>query len=393
MKSPNRKSPKRRSHIRKSHNRKSPKRRLSNRKSHRKISPKKISPKKSPKCKKISKMVKSALDSENNKYYKSAQSFDKKLSSNKKYKSEESSDKEEQFYEIELTPEEKNIESTKSFRDLKKKWLDCAPWRERFPMCEVGKFFERYFNEYYNIDIIGMQQPENLDIDSISQCLKIFSENDDVYKIISFNGFKNNDSGKERVASTILEEMYINENYSKGGVKKFINIPVEDYKPPTTQNLLDLWKILDEFHILKIDNPKLNIVMHCTCGFGRTGTMIMSYLMYKMYKDTPPLTENFESLDSIIDILNLNSNYENIYYDNLMQKSLDSIQILNIISNYENFYYDDLTQKNYIQYIRTELKKYSRYSFYEVFFDRSGSKKLLIDRLIIIIQTIKGLKM
>ena len=206
----------------KSPNRKSPKRRLSNRKSHRKISPKK-----SPKCKKISKMVRSAQNSEDNKYYKSAQSSDKKLSSNKKYKSEESSDKEENFYEIELTPEEKNIESTKSFRDLRKKWLGCAPWREeRFPMCEVGKFFERYFNEYYNIDIIGMQQPENLNIDSISQCLKIFSENDDVYKIISFNGFKNNDSGKERVASTILEEKYINEISNKGGVKKFINIPI-----------------------------------------------------------------------------------------------------------------------------------------------------------------------
>ena len=53
---------------------------------------------------------------------------------------------------------------------------------------------------------------------------------------------------------------------------------------------MNLWSILDEFHIQKINNPKLNLVMHCTCGFGRTGTMIISYLMYKMYKmynDTP----------------------------------------------------------------------------------------------------------
>ena len=33
------------------------------------------------------------------------------------------------------------------------------------------------------------------------------------------------------------------------------------------------------------------------------GFIQKSYLMYKMYKDTPPLTEKFESLDIIIKIL------------------------------------------------------------------------------------------
>ena len=164
-------------------------------------------------------MVGSALYSENNKYYESAQSFDKE----KKYESAQSSDK-----EIELK-QEKKLESTVSFNNLRQTWFNCELPREedRFNIkCGRRRFFERYFNEYYNIDIIGMQQPENLKSKSIIKCLKIFSENDDVYKIISFNGFKNNDSGKERVASTILEEKYINEISNKGGVKKFINIPI-----------------------------------------------------------------------------------------------------------------------------------------------------------------------
>ena len=414
MKSPNKKSPNRKSPNRKSPNRKSP-----NRKSYRKISPKKSHNRKSPKCKKsqkckkISKMVDSAQSSD--KKYKSAQSSDKKIyksaqSSDKKiYKSAQSFDKEEKLYDI---------ESTKSFIKLKKEWLDCDFWTygkfferyfnklkkewldydfwtytHRFPTgCEIGNFFERYFNKYYNIDIIGMQQPENLKIDLISKCLKIFSENDDVYKIISFNGFINNRPETERVELTKLEEMYINSKYSKGGVKKFINIPVEDYKPPTKKDLIDFWSILDEFHIQKINNPTLNLVMHCTCGFGRTGTMIMSYLMYKMYKDTPPLTEKFESLDIIIKILNLyNNNYEMYKNTPPLTENFDST-IKSLKSNL-NILYDYLNQKNYIKYIRNELTKYSWHSFVEVFEDRTGSKKLLIDRLTIIIQTIRELKM
>ena len=103
------------------------------------------------------------------------------------------------------------------------------------------------------------EQPENLKIDLISKCLKIFSENDDVYKIISFNGFKNNDSGKERVASTILEEMYINEKYSKGGVKKFI-FPQENQneydnflqKYEEENNQINLLKNIEFIQISKI---------------------------------------------------------------------------------------------------------------------------------------------
>ena len=218
-----------------------------------------------------------------------------------------------------------------------------------------------------------MQQPENLQNEDFNICLKIFSENDDVYKIISFNGFKNNDSEKERVESTKLEEMYINETYSKGGLKKFINIPIADYESPTTKNLLDLWKILDEFHILKIDNPKLNIVMHCTCGFGRTGTMIMSYLMYKIYKDTNKYTKP-EKPKEFKDIFTIR---------NMIGLSLSTLDISHI---------RDLMKTDIMEYIKDQIKNYySEISYNEIFNDRSGRSYLMLKRLSIIIETIYSL--
>jgi len=214
-----------------------------------------------------------------------------------------------------------------------------------------------------------MQQPENLQNEDFNICLKIFSENDDVYKIISFNGFKNNNPEDERVELTKLEETYINKTYSKGGLKKFINIPIADYTPPTKQNLINLWSILDEFHILKKDNPKLNIVMHCTCGFGRTGTMIMSYLMYKIYKDTPKYTKPTENFE---DIFTLRARIE------LSLRNSDNITAL--------------MKRDIMEYIKDQiLNNYSEISYNEIFNDRSGSKYLMLRRLSIIIETIYSL--
>ena len=164
--------------------------------------------------------------------------------------------------------------------------------------------------------------------------------------------------------------MYINETYSKGGLKKFINIPIADYEPPKTQNLLDLWKILDEFHILKIDNPKLNIVMHCTCGFGRTGTMIMSYLIYKIYKDTNKYTKTEKPKE-----------FEDIF---TIRTRID-------LSLRNDEYIRDLMETDIMEYIKNQIKNYSEISYNEIFNDRSGSKYLMLKRLSIIIETIYSL--
>ena len=237
--------------------------------------------------------------------------------------------------------------SRNSFENLKSQWFKCAGANiSRFTRCRDEILFNRFFNEEYKIDIIGMQQPDNLHYSIFSDCLLILKNNVKYY--ISFNGFLNDNPENEKVALTEIEKSVIKE--------KFIHIPVEDYKPPTEQDLRMLWVSLNNFHLKKIEKPELNLIMHCTCGFGRTGTMIMSILMYKMSFD-PKWTDSFN------------------YSRRILSSQLPDIEK-----------FEMLIERSYIKYLMTEIRNFSNMSYKEIFCD--DSKTLLIERFNIIIKSI-----
>ncbi|WP_434704976.1 dual specificity protein phosphatase family protein [Pseudomonas sp. Z1-12] len=59
------------------------------------------------------------------------------------------------------------------------------------------------------------------------------------------------------------------------------HLAVEDYYPPTTQQLLSGCKKIDEFL------GKGNALVYCGFGQGRTGTMMTAYDIYKLPKGSP----------------------------------------------------------------------------------------------------------
>ena len=58
----------------------------------------------------------------------------------------------------------------------------------------------------------------------------------------------------------------------------FQNISVKDYTAPGVEALIKLWEILDKA------DTKHRVIMHCTAGWGRTGTMIMSFIWLNIYR-------------------------------------------------------------------------------------------------------------
>ena len=135
---------------------------------------------------------------------------------------------------------------------------------------------------------------------------------------------------------------------------KMTSIPIRDYTAPTKNQLLELWKILDDFHLEKEKNNKINLVMHCTAGTGRTPVMIISYLMYKMFYNSNEYKDDYRLIKHII----YNENITIIEKKKEIEKT-----------------------KTY-KYIYSEIKnKYSSIACDEVFHGEHIIDQLFIDRM------------
>lgn len=195
------------------------------------------------------------------------------------------------------------------------------------------KNFNQYKNDELGIDVIGMAQVID-DQDKVDTCIKMLVESDVIY-YITFN--------KQGNYIKLTDEEQIDfKKYCNRINCNFYSLPVQDYKPPTVEIIKELWKILDNFNAIKKTNPNVKLVMHCTASFGRTGTMIMSYIIYKIL--------NHYSAD-IRAMLKAN-----------LEDDLKGDDLPEIIKNIKN--------NELIQFIRSELRnKYNKHAEKEIFED------------------------
>jgi protein tyrosine phosphatase len=194
---------------------------------------------------------------------------------------------------------------------------------------------EKYVNIDLNINIIGTSQPM-YELKTYDDCFNLLNDNN-VVLYITFNQ-------KNHKKATEIEKKYFNKKCVNKLVCKFVSIPIRDYTAPTSGQLIYFWKLLDNFHnkTKKINN-KYNVLMHCTAGHGRTGFMIVSYIWLNKIKQD----KSFSPFDS--------SNHTSI---NDVIADYDS-------TNYQK--YEFIKNRKIMEFLMTEIKKYSYDSYNEVF--------------------------
>jgi hypothetical protein len=194
---------------------------------------------------------------------------------------------------------------------------------------------------------MGMQQPE----DNIVSCLHLMVKYNVKY-YITFNLIN-------RPEKTRIEEQAFQAD-CKIGDCEFWSIPIPDYTPPTINQLHDIWSILDRYHVYRTNDNKVNLVMHCTGGTGRTATMLMSYVWYKMYisKEYKKMTHDLYKL--------LGSLRENGYDDETL--------------------FSTALRDPLIQYLKQQLAIYDMEADHEVFENSVGNWNLFISRLFVIME-------
>ena len=216
--------------------------------------------------------------------------------------------------------------------------------------------FDKYVNLDLGINVIGTSQPY-YDDDKFKECFELLRE-ENVTLYITFND-------NEEYVKTLTEKEKKNFNLicPDGEKCKFISIPVQDYTAPTRDNLKEFWRVLDDFHAKRKEpnniRAKENVLMHCTAGHGRTGFMIISYIWYKRIKENKNYLEGVNEIEEIL----LSEDDDNIKYKSI--KETESM--------------------TFLQY---EIKKYSEYSFKEVF-DEAHKYKLFLNRIRVFIEAIR----
>lgn len=204
---------------------------------------------------------------------------------------------------------------------------------EKKRKCVGVEFFE-YINESLGIILLGMQQPK-VDVES---CIHMIVQyNVQVY--ITFN------ESMRHYALQFEEEKETFKRECTLGNCEFYSIPIPDYTPPTIQQLHTLWIILDRFHLNRAEGNNVNLLMHCTGGTGRTATMIMSYIWYKVYMMMREPTR--------------------LLYRQIMDLERD--QMHGKIS--KDFILLTVMQNDIIQFLMNEIEKYTPEAKKEVFLD------------------------
>lgn len=154
------------------------------------------------------------------------------------------------------------------------------------------------------------------------------------------------------------ESTALNKYKKKNRNFNYLELPIRDFTAPTENNLDIFFNFMDKY-------PKA--IIHCSAGYGRTGTMILAYIWYKKAFKDNDIVFNEYTFDQNLDIINFDLGF-------LLKKLF-----LNKI-------------EKIIIYLQLELIKYNYESFQEIF--NSYDKNLLKTRLKIINKVIiKRLKL
>jgi hypothetical protein len=148
----------------------------------------------------------------------------------------------------------------------------------------------------------------------------------------------------------------------------YYSLKVDDYTAPTIATLKTLWNVLDNFHEEKRHSPRIKCIMHCTAGLGRTGVMILSYIMYRKFKtDRQNATRELLSIRNSIDDFERNNEALNPDVNNH-----------GLITTHARFYERFIHAPNIMQYSFNEIRKYSPDSFEEITGEMTHSSRLMI---------------
>jgi protein-tyrosine phosphatase len=231
----------------------------------------------------------------------------------------------------------------------------------------------RYYNDELGIDILGMAQPNYEFPEYFDICTKIIVE-ENIKLYITFN--KNNAPDYTNLEETSFK------NFCRDVNCNFVSLSIIDYTAPTFEQLLQLWKILDEFYENKklIGNTNNKVLLHCEGGHGRTGFMIISYIwLKKSQKDI--------SYSPFYYCLSDKKNYS--IYDFLLYFKEKTINRINSSTPsdaeyylaFDNINYSIITTSKTIIFLQNEIKKYHNASYSEVF-EEYHRLSLLLNRLI-----------
>jgi hypothetical protein len=243
---------------------------------------------------------------------------------------------------------------------------------------EFNKFYSNFvfkmlykiiLNKYYNLEfnfiLYGMLRFYN-QIELLIKIQQIISK----YINIIFITFDDQNSCIER-------EIF--NKYSRSCFNKFIAIPIVDFGIPTNDQLIEFWEILDR-HLY---DDKNHIIMHCSSGLGRTGLMILSYILLNKWRKS-----QFEvlELENLIISAFKSSNVKfipilrEILFDDLNDENINDLYNLK-----HRIEIDSMLQNAIANMLFKELDKYNPLATVEL----QDNIVLLYIRFLIIIRVLK----